>query len=74
MSIRQYNNAGTFSTTLVTQPTANRTVTIPDASGTLITTETYATATIGGTIKMCLKGSTLYITNNGNDACTENNS
>jgi hypothetical protein len=73
MSIKQYNNAGTFSTTLIAQPTSNRVVTIPDTSGTLITTEVYATATIGGTIKMCLKGSTLYITNNGNDACVEEN-
>jgi hypothetical protein len=35
MSIKQYNDAGTFSTTLSAQPTANRTITIPDASGTL---------------------------------------
>jgi hypothetical protein len=33
MAIRQYNDAGTYSTTLSAQPTANRTITIPDASG-----------------------------------------
>ena len=35
MSIKQYNDAGTFSTTLSAQPTANRTITVPDVSGTL---------------------------------------
>jgi hypothetical protein len=73
MSIKQYNDAGTFSTTIVAQPTDNRTVTIPDASGTLVTTDTYATRTIGGTIKICINGSTLYITNNGEDICNEEN-
>ena len=36
MSIKQYNDAGTFSTTLSAQPTANRTITVPDGSGTLL--------------------------------------
>ena len=35
MSIKQYNDAGTFSTTLSAQPTANRTITVPDVSGAL---------------------------------------
>jgi hypothetical protein len=35
MSIKQYNDAGTFSTTIVAQPTDNRIIIIPDISGTL---------------------------------------
>ncbi|MCI4436953.1 MAG: hypothetical protein JHC33_09125 [Ignisphaera sp.] len=35
MAITQYNDAGTFRTTLNAQPTANRNIVLPDASGTL---------------------------------------
>ena len=38
MSIKQFNDAGTFGTTLSAQPTANRTIILPDASGTLALT------------------------------------
>jgi hypothetical protein len=42
MSIRQYNDTGTFSTTLSAQPTANRNITIPDISGTLALVDSQA--------------------------------
>lgn len=35
---------------------------------TKIEADDYATATVGGTVKMRLDGTTLYITNNGNNA------
>jgi hypothetical protein len=104
MSIKQYNDAGTFSTILSAQPTANRTITIPDISGTLSLVDSqaltgtptaptavagtnttqlattayvlansvqateYATNTLGGTVKMRISGSTLYLRNDGTDA------
>ena len=42
MSIKQYNTAGTFATIVDAQPTANRTITIPDISGTLALVDSQA--------------------------------
>jgi hypothetical protein len=55
-------------------PTGDKTITLPNASGTMALQETsvqhneYATATVGGTVKMRLDGSTLYIRNDGTNA------
>ena len=51
-------------------PTANYTVTLPNKSNMLTTVDTYASAdgTIGGTIKVKLVGSTLYIRTDGANA------
>jgi hypothetical protein len=49
MSIKQYNDAGTFSTIINAQPTANRNIIIPDIDGTLATlagTETLSNKTL----------------------------
>jgi hypothetical protein len=42
-NLRLFNTAGTFYSELANQPTANRTITIPDVTGTILTTAAIAT-------------------------------
>jgi hypothetical protein len=71
MSISLKNDAGTFSTNLIqSNPTANVDIALPTTSGTMALKDSYASTdgTTGGTVKMKIVGSTLYIRNDGTNA------
>jgi hypothetical protein len=69
MSISLKNDAGTFSTNIIqSNPTENVDIVLPTTSGTIVLQDEYATDTTGGTVKMRISGSTLYIRNDGTNA------